>query len=101
VALAGSDQTVDDEDGSGDEVVTLDGSASTDPEGGTLTVEWRVDGQPVATDLVAQVTLPVGTHTALLTVTDPTGASATDEVVVVIAPAPEPAEEEAPTEEVT
>jgi hypothetical protein len=98
IAQAGPDQEVVDGDGSGDEAVTLDGSASSDPEAGPLVAEWRIGDQVVATDLVAAVTLPVGTYTAVLTVTDAAGASASDEVAIVVAPAPESAATEASPE---
>jgi hypothetical protein len=89
IAQAGPDQTILDGDASGDEAVFLDGSASRDPEGGALIAEWRIDGRVVATDLIATVTLPIGTHSVVLTVTDAAGASASDEVLIVVAPAPE------------
>jgi hypothetical protein len=98
IAQAGPDQKVTDADGSGDETVTLDGSASHDPEGGPLTAEWRIGDQVVATDLKAKVTLPVGTYTVVLTVTDSAGASATDEVVIVVDPAPDSAASQASPE---
>jgi hypothetical protein len=77
-------------DGSGDEPVSLDGTGSSDPEGGVLTYVWSIDGAVTATDATATITIPVGTRTVRLTVTDPRGATATDEVVMQIdAPPPD------------
>ena len=88
VAAAGEDQALTDADRTGDEPVALDGGGSTDPEGGPLAYSWTVDGVEVATGVAPSLTLPVGTTTVLLTVTDDLSATATDEIVVVIEPAP-------------
>ncbi len=78
VANAGPDQTLPDTDGQPGENVTLDASASTDPDAGTeLTYTWfDVDGSPIAgpsTTPTAVVNLPAGTHTITLQVTDDSG----------------------------
>jgi hypothetical protein len=85
-ADAGPDQTVIDEDGSGDEVVTLDGSASTDPDGTIVTYTWSEDGTQLSSGAspTATVTLDVGTHPITLTVTDDDGATDTDTVTIVV-----------------
>ena len=86
VADAGSDQTVTDENGDGFETVTLDGSASSDPDGQIVDWEWAEgtnvlgNGESLDTDLV------VGNHTVTLTVTDDGGATATDELLVRVFP---------------
>ena len=86
VADAGSNQTVTDEDGNGRETVTLDGSASSDPDGQIVEWEWAEgtnvlgNGETLATDLL------VGNYTVSLTVTDDGGATATDELLVRVLP---------------
>lgn len=71
------------------EVVTLDGSGSTDPEGGELTFSWNIGASgtfqngTTATDEVIQVSFPgTGTYTVTLTVTDPQGAEATAQIAI-------------------
>ncbi|MDQ2683240.1 MAG: SpaA isopeptide-forming pilin-related protein, partial [Chloroflexota bacterium] len=97
IADAGPDQEVVDTDGSGDEPVTLDGSGSSDPDGESLTLIWTIDGAELGQGTTLTVSLPVGVHTIQLAVTDSTGSTATDEVVVVVStpptttgPTPEP-----------
>ncbi len=80
VANAGPDQTVGVKGKS--TTVTLDGTASGDPEGGTLTFLWTKDGQAVGTGAVLQTNVSAGSHSFMLTVTDDHGATASDTVVV-------------------
>ena len=49
LADAGSDQTVTDNDRDGTELVTLDGSASSDRDGSIVSYEWREGNTPIAT----------------------------------------------------
>jgi hypothetical protein len=86
VANAGPDQMIEC-DRSG--VVTLDGSASYDPDGDAITYEWKqVSGTAVTlavSGAKAQFTAaPPGVYEFQLTVTDAYGASSTDNVVVTI-----------------
>ncbi|MGD8321936.1 MAG: PKD domain-containing protein [Gemmatimonadota bacterium] len=83
-ANAGPDQTVADNDGSGDEVVTLDGSGSTDPDGTIASYVWTEGGTEIATGVTATVALGVGTHTITLTVTDDGGLSDADQVQITV-----------------
>ena len=87
LADAGSDQTVPDNDRDGTELVTLDGSASSDRDGSIVSYEWREGNTPIATGATPAVWLSVGTHTLTLEVTDDDGDSATDSVVVAVNPA--------------
>ena len=88
VAHAGPDRTLTDSGGDGVELVTLDGSASTDSDGTIVSHEWREGGTVVGLIAAPQVWLPVGTHTLTLQVTDDDGATGTDSVVVTVMPPP-------------
>ena len=80
LASAGPDATV--ELGA---AATLDGSASSDPDGDPLAYEWRdQDGNVVGTNPLLTLTLPLGTHPFTLTVRDDFGGAATDSAVVVV-----------------
>lgn len=91
VANAGSDQVLEC-CAPGGNPVTLDGSASSDPDGDSLTYVWTDgDGQVVGSEATVELTLPRGSDTFTLTVTDPYGlsSSATTHVTVedTVAPA--------------
>lgn len=89
-ARAGNDQTLTDVDNNGSESVTLDGSASTDPEGPLASFQWLNGTTVLGTTARITVTLPRGTHTLTLRVTDSQGATASDTMIVTInAPAPQ------------
>ncbi len=82
IANAGPDRTVECTSPSGANVM-LDGTASSDPDGDTLTFTWTgpfgtADG-PKPT-----VTLPLGTHTITLAVDDGKGGTASDTVSVKV-----------------
>ncbi|MCW5554176.1 MAG: PKD domain-containing protein [Verrucomicrobiae bacterium] len=77
VAMAGPDQTT-----ACSEPVTLDGSLSSDPDGDPLTFAWSMNGSIVGTEAQLTAYFLPGTHLLTLTVSDPHGASAQDEVVV-------------------
>lgn len=65
--------------------VTLNGSGSTDPDGDALTYQWRnTSGALVGNAATLVRTLAVGSHTFTLIVTDPYGASDSDEVVATV-----------------
>lgn len=87
VADAGPNITVTDNDNTGEETVTLDGSNSTDD---TFIFNWTwTEG---ATELgtfspTLSVSLPVGIHTITLTVEDEFGVTSTDDVIVTVNPA--------------
>jgi subtilisin family serine protease/subtilase family serine protease len=86
-ADAGPDQTVADANRDGAEQVSLDGSASSDRDGTISSWEWLEGGASIATGATAAVSLPVGTHTLTLEVTDDGGSTATDTVVITVTPA--------------
>jgi len=86
VANAGPDQTVNDTNNSGNEPVTLNGASSSDPDGTITNYRWSQGATTLATGAssTANVTLPVGTQTITLTVTDNGGLTATDTVVIKV-----------------
>ena len=65
--------------------VTLDGSASSDPDGDALTYEWRDSSNNVVGHTAAVgLQLPLGTHTFTLRVDDGGGETAADAVTVEV-----------------
>lgn len=88
VSNAGPDQTLTDDDGDGFETVQLDGSESTD-DVAIVSYSWSEGGQQIATGAQpAPLSLPVGTHTITLRVTDDGGLFDDDTVVIAIGDGP-------------
>ena len=83
LAQAGPDQTLECKSPSGSNV-TLDGTASSDPDGDPLTFRWA-DSFGTVQGTTQQVTLPLGAHTVTLTVEDGKGGSASDTVTITVA----------------
>jgi len=84
VAVAGVDQTRECASRQGTPV-TLNGSASSDPDGDALTFEWRsAAGTVVGTTAMVPLTLPTGHHVFTLAVTDGKGGRASDDVAVTV-----------------
>jgi probable HAF family extracellular repeat protein len=80
VANAGPDQSVE---CTGDTTaVLLDGSASSDPDGNALTFEWFVGGKSLGTSAKLALGVSLGSYTFTLRVSDGSGGSAEDTVVV-------------------
>ena len=83
-ANAGTDQTVYDVDGGGFEKITLDGSGSSDPEGGALSYEWKEGDTVLGNGILFLYDFSIGTHIVILTVTDDGGSTDTDEVIITV-----------------
>ena len=84
VADAGPDQIVECTSPAGAEV-TLDGSASFDPDDDTLTFTWTdAMNNVVATGATPTITVAEGTHTFTLTVDDGNGGTDTDTVDITV-----------------
>jgi hypothetical protein len=85
IAKAGPDQTIECVGPAGTSIV-LDGTASTDPDGDTLSYEWR-DGTNAIVGTTAIVHLTVvglGVHTFTLKVSDGIGGTDTDSLLVSV-----------------
>ena len=88
-ANAGPDQTLNDTDGQFGELVTLNASASTDPDGTIATYQWtlQIDAdtiQPLGTGAILTVRLDDGINDVRLRITDDAGNAANDDVVITI-----------------
>jgi DNA-binding beta-propeller fold protein YncE len=84
VANAGADQVLECASPSG-APVTLDGSASSDPDGQALSsFTWSEGGTVLGTGVTLSTTLPLGAHVITLQVVDATGLSSTDDVAVIV-----------------
>ena len=70
VANAGPDQLIVDIDGDGNELVTLDGSGSSDVDGTIVSYIWEENDIEIANGVSPQVVLDTGLHSIILTVTD-------------------------------
>ncbi|MCH8091782.1 MAG: S8 family serine peptidase, partial [Proteobacteria bacterium] len=85
VAAAGGDMTVTDNDDSGQESFTLDGSASVDPGGGTIVAyEWSEGFVSLGGGQTLNLTRGIGGYTFTLTVTDQAGLQSSDSVNVTV-----------------
>jgi flagellar hook assembly protein FlgD len=83
IADAGPDQVVENVAPEGTSV-RLDGSGSWDPDDDIVSYEWFKEETLIATGVLADVILPVGVYTITLKVTDATGLSSTDTVVIEV-----------------
>lgn len=79
------------------QVVTLDGSSSTDPENGILTFHWALISGPGTVTIAnanaktttVTATWIIGVYTFEVEVTDPGGLKATDRMIVTVVPNPD------------
>jgi outer membrane autotransporter protein len=90
VANAGGDRNIADTDKQSGEPVTLDGSASRDPDGTIVSYEWfaRIDAetsQLLGSGQTLATTMPDGTSDIFLIVTDNDGNTAQDSLLITVA----------------
>lgn len=85
-ADGGPARTVNAASTNGPGLVTLDGSRSRDPDGTIASYSWSLNGTVLGTGPNPQVSLPLGTNTVLLTVTDDRGGSSLASVTVTVLP---------------
>lgn len=85
-ANAGADQVVSVSNHAATASVTLDGSASLDPDGTIATFVWSEGNTALGQGASLTVTLSVGLHTITLTVIDAAGAMDSDTVEVLVRP---------------
>ena len=84
VANAGADQTVKDSDGNGQETVTLDGSASYDPDLNITAWQWSEGTSVLGSGKTLAYDFAVGSHTVTLKVTDSSGLPASDGTAITV-----------------
>jgi Domain of unknown function (DUF5011)/HYR domain/NHL repeat/PKD domain len=82
VANAGVDQTIECQGST--TAVSLDGSASTAGSGSINSYTWKEGATTLGTGATLNTSLPAGSHTITLTVTDTGGGSDTDDVIINI-----------------
>lgn len=78
--------TVIDSDRDGSHVVQFSGVGSSDPESAALTYSWVYNGSVISTAQTFTYSLPLGTHTLTLTVSDPGALTSTASVSVTVLP---------------
>ena len=83
-ADAGVSRTLLDRDGSGDELVTLDGSASRSDTGAITSYAWSENDSLIATGIKPTLLLKSGVHTIILTITTSTGEHESASVVITV-----------------
>jgi len=85
IAKAGIDIFVKDNDGDGSELVTLNGSESSDPFGTIVNYSWQENASEIASGETTTYNFTKGTHIITLLVTDNDGFAVSDEISVVVA----------------
>ena len=81
---AGEDIELTDEDGNGVELISFDGTSSSDSDGEIVRYNWDVDGLHVSADSIYDYNMDIGEHTVILSVTDNDGATDSDTFNVTI-----------------
>ncbi len=83
-AKSGPDQIVADLNNDGSELITLDGSGSSDSDGNIVTYDWQRNGISIASGINPSVTLGVGVHPINLVVIDNDGNTSVDTVTITV-----------------
>lgn len=84
VAVAGQDIEVLDTDFSGGEIISLDASGSSDPDGTIFSYSWLEEDIEIAAGEITDVEIGTGMHEIVLLVTDNEGATDSDTLIVNI-----------------
>jgi len=91
VANAGPDQIVNDSDGNGMEIVTLNATGSYDLDGCVTSVAWGTGTKFLGFGYLLNYNFSVGTHNITLSVKDDNRATVRDEIIVTVNPNQVPA----------
>lgn len=83
-ANAGQDQVLTDDDANNAENVTVNASGSTDSDGSITSYQWQEGSTTILSSQSGTISLPVGSHTIVLTVTDNEGATDADTVIITV-----------------
>ena len=84
VANAGADQSVTDSNDDGSEIVSLNGSLSSDLDGDGLTFSWSENSNILGSAQSINYSFDVGVHIVTLTVDDGNGGVTSDDVTITI-----------------
>ncbi len=84
IADLGKDTVIIDEDGDATELISLDGTASTDADGTITNYAWSIDGVQVGWDETYSFNADIGNYKIILTVTDNDGATDIDTINITV-----------------
>jgi beta-mannanase len=84
IANAGEDKSILLPKGTNTTIVTLDGSKSNDSEAPIVAYEWKNGNTILGTTATLDTNLTIGTHNIALKVTDSSGDTATDTIVIIV-----------------
>ncbi len=84
IAMAGDPVSVTDVDIDGFEPIILDASLSTDNDGEIQNYSWALEGEQIGFQMMEEVSLPIGNHEVILTITDDDGGRSTDTLFVEV-----------------
>ena len=83
-AFAGPDLSVTDYDNNGSESVTLNGAESYDPDNDIVSYQWFEGSSLLGSGVNPTISLGVGSHIVTLTVTDETGNTDSDDLLITV-----------------